>query len=51
MPESAAELADRYFVELAAAFVRGRRADAPDLPAAELVAWGRDAGLRARSMA
>jgi ubiquinone/menaquinone biosynthesis C-methylase UbiE len=46
MPESAADLADRYFVELAAAFVRGRRADAPALPAAELVAWGRDAGLR-----
>lgn len=46
MPETVAELADRYFVELAAAFVRGRRADAPDLPAAELVAWGRDAGVR-----
>jgi SAM-dependent methyltransferase len=46
MPETIADLADRYFVELAAAFVRGRRADAPDLPAAELVAWGRDAGVR-----
>jgi SAM-dependent methyltransferase len=46
MPETVADLADRYFVELAAAFVRGRRADAPDLPAAELVAWGRDAGVR-----
>ncbi|HWN69935.1 MAG TPA: class I SAM-dependent methyltransferase [Haliangium sp.] len=46
MSETAADLADRYFVELAAAFVRGRRADAPDLPAAELVAWGRDAGVR-----
>jgi SAM-dependent methyltransferase len=46
MSETVADLADRYFVELAAAFVRGRRSDAPDLPAAELVAWGRDAGVR-----
>ena len=40
------DLAGRYFLDLAAAFVRGRRADAPDLPAAGLVAWGRQAGLR-----
>jgi predicted kinase len=46
MPEAVADIADRYFVELAAAFVRGRRADAPDLLAA--VAWGRDAGLGPR---
>lgn len=46
MPESAADVADRYFVDLAAAFVRGHRPDAPALPPVELVAWGRDAGLR-----
>lgn len=45
-PEALDELASRYFLDLAAAFVRGRRADAPALPAAELVAWGRRAGLR-----
>lgn len=45
-PDAPGELAGRYFLDLASAFVRGRRADAPDLPAAELVAWGRQAGLR-----
>lgn len=39
-------LDQRYYVDLAAAFVRGRRPDAPDLPPAALVIWGRDAGLR-----
>lgn len=41
-----AELAERYFLEPAAAFVRGLRPEAPDLPPAALLAWGRDAGLR-----
>ncbi|MCB9743744.1 MAG: class I SAM-dependent methyltransferase [Alphaproteobacteria bacterium] len=40
------ELHERYFVELAAAFVRGHRPDAPALEPAELVAWGREQGLR-----
>jgi hypothetical protein len=35
-----------YFTELAAAFVRGRLPDAPPLPAGELIALGRRAGLR-----
>jgi SAM-dependent methyltransferase len=39
-------IAPGYYTELAAAFVRGRRADAPPLPADELVAFGRRAGLR-----
>ena len=35
-----------YYLDLAAAFVRGRLPDAPDLPPAELVAYGRSHGLR-----
>src|SRR5262245_7384577 len=35
-----------YFLDLAAAFVRGRLPDAPDLPLAELVEHGRARGLR-----
>src|SRR5579885_3198652 len=35
-----------YYLDLAAAFVRGRLPDAPDLPPAELVEHGRAAGLR-----
>src|SRR5262245_13762527 len=35
-----------YFLDLAAAFVRGRLPDAPDLPPADLVEYGRAAGLR-----
>jgi hypothetical protein len=34
------------YAELAAAFVRGRRPDAPDLPDDELIAWGQAQGLR-----
>jgi hypothetical protein len=34
------------YLELAAAFVRGRRPDAPTLPPEALVAWGRQEGLR-----
>ncbi|MCB9760366.1 MAG: class I SAM-dependent methyltransferase [Alphaproteobacteria bacterium] len=40
------DLNARYFVELAAAFVRGHHPDAPALPPAELVAWGRSKGLK-----
>jgi ubiquinone/menaquinone biosynthesis C-methylase UbiE len=36
----------RYYLDLAAAFVRGRLPDAPDLPPAELVEYGRGHGLR-----
>src|SRR5262249_23235884 len=35
-----------YFLDLAAAFVRGRLPDAPGLPPAELVEYGRTQGLR-----
>jgi 2-polyprenyl-3-methyl-5-hydroxy-6-metoxy-1,4-benzoquinol methylase len=38
--------AEHYYLELAAAFVRGRRPDAPELPPAELVAWGLENQLR-----
>jgi 2-polyprenyl-3-methyl-5-hydroxy-6-metoxy-1,4-benzoquinol methylase len=34
------------YTELAAAFVRGHRPDAPDLPNEELVAWGKAQGLQ-----
>lgn len=40
------ETGERYFPELAAAFVRGHRPDAPALPPDELVAWGIGEGLR-----
>jgi ubiquinone/menaquinone biosynthesis C-methylase UbiE len=35
-----------YYLDLAAAFVRGRLGGAPDLPPAELVEYGRAQGLR-----
>jgi SAM-dependent methyltransferase len=35
-----------YHFQFAAAFIRGCRPDAPDLPDAELVAWGQAQGLR-----
>ncbi len=37
--------AERYYLDLASAFVRGKLPDAPDLPPAELLAFGRQAGL------
>lgn len=37
---------ERYFIELAAAFVRGRSPEAPALEAEPLVAWGKAQGLR-----
>jgi ubiquinone/menaquinone biosynthesis C-methylase UbiE len=40
------DLATRYYTDLAAAFVRGTLAGAPDLAPAELVRFGRRAGLR-----
>src|SRR5262245_9846679 len=40
------DLAARYYLDLAAAFVRGRLTDAPDLPPADLFLLGRRAGLR-----
>ena len=39
-------LSERYYVELAAAFVRGHRPDAPPVSAEEVVGWGRGQGLR-----
>ncbi|MCA9694863.1 MAG: class I SAM-dependent methyltransferase [Myxococcales bacterium] len=45
-PEDPVADDDRYFVELATAFIRGRRRDAPDVDDAALIAWGRAAGLR-----
>jgi ubiquinone/menaquinone biosynthesis C-methylase UbiE len=38
--------AERYYLDLAAAFVRGKIADAPQLPPAELMQFGLQAGLR-----
>jgi ubiquinone/menaquinone biosynthesis C-methylase UbiE len=35
----------RYYLDLAAAYVRGKLPEAPDLPPAELLAFGRQAGL------
>ena len=35
-----------YYLDLGAAFVRGRLPDAPDLPPAELIEYGRAQGLR-----
>ncbi len=40
------DLEQRYFVDLAAAFVRGSRPDAPALPDADVIAWGRGEGLK-----
>ena len=42
------DLAARYYLDLAAAFVRARLPDAPHLPPAETVRLGRDAGLPLR---
>src|SRR5262249_35035544 len=44
--DSPADLGDRYFLDLAAAFVRGKLPSAPDLAPAELVQYGLQAGLR-----
>src|SRR5688572_31720081 len=35
-----------YYLDLGAAFVRGRLPDAPDLPPGELIEYGRAQGLR-----
>ena len=40
------EMEQRYYLEFAAAFVRGRRPDAPELEPGELVEWGRGQGLK-----
>jgi ubiquinone/menaquinone biosynthesis C-methylase UbiE len=40
------DLARRYYLDLACAFIRGRLADAPDLPLDELFRYGAAAGLR-----
>lgn len=40
------DLARHYYLDLAAAFVRGKLPQAPDLPAADLVRFGQDQGLR-----
>jgi ubiquinone/menaquinone biosynthesis C-methylase UbiE len=39
-------LEQHYYTELACAFVRGRLPDAPALPPAELIEYGREQGLR-----
>ena len=39
------EAGQRYYVEPAVAFVRGKRADAPELSDGHLIAWARAAGL------
>jgi SAM-dependent methyltransferase len=41
-----ANLTERYYLDIAAAFVRGRMADAPDLLAVDMVRLGLEAGLR-----
>lgn len=47
MPAGSNAMTDaHYYLDLAAAFVRGRLPDAPDLPPAELVEYGRARGLR-----
>src|SRR5262245_31883223 len=40
------DLSSHYYVDLAAAFVRGRLPDAPDLSPDQLIAFGTRAGLR-----
>jgi ubiquinone/menaquinone biosynthesis C-methylase UbiE len=40
------DLAARYYLDLACAFIRGRLAAAPDLPEADLLRHGEAAGLR-----
>jgi len=44
--DEADDLPARYHLDPAAAFVRGKLADAPDLPPADLVRHGLKAGLR-----
>jgi SAM-dependent methyltransferase len=44
--EPAADLAAGYYLDFAAAYIRGQRPDAPSLPPAALFEWGRSAGLR-----
>jgi SAM-dependent methyltransferase len=46
MNGNTSELSTRYYTTLAAAFVRRRLPDAPDVPPEELVAFGLRAGLR-----
>ena len=46
MSDDPGDLANRYYTDLAAAFVRGRLPDAPRLPPADLVRHGLRAGLR-----
>jgi SAM-dependent methyltransferase len=48
MSDDSANLADHYYLDLAAAFVRGRIPDGPDLPPAEMVRFGLQTGLRLR---
>ncbi len=46
MCEEITNITERYYLDLAAAFVRGRMADAPALPPVEMVQLGLQAGLR-----
>src|SRR5262245_14839586 len=45
-PGSSTDLAGRYYLDLAAAFVRGKLPDVPPLPIEDLLQLGRQAGLR-----
>jgi ubiquinone/menaquinone biosynthesis C-methylase UbiE len=44
--DATGDIARRYYLEFAAAFIRGKRPEAPALPPAELFRFGLDAGLR-----
>jgi ubiquinone/menaquinone biosynthesis C-methylase UbiE len=46
MSDDSDNLRGRYYLDLAAAFMRGKMADAPALPPAEMVRLGLQAGLR-----
>ncbi|HTU19696.1 MAG TPA: class I SAM-dependent methyltransferase [Gemmataceae bacterium] len=46
MSDESDKLAKRYYLDFAAAFVRGKMTNAPDLPPAEIVRLGLKAGLR-----
>jgi 2-polyprenyl-3-methyl-5-hydroxy-6-metoxy-1,4-benzoquinol methylase len=46
MSDDARDSNQRYFTDLAAAFVRGKLPHAPSLPNGELLEWGLRAGLR-----
>jgi len=46
MSDDSDNFAERYYLDLAAAFVRGKMPDAPNLPLAETVRLGLRAGLR-----